>query len=211
MNQTNTFPSILAIPSSLKNSDQISIQFTINFPSSSPAPSTLIIFFPNDLDISSASCDISCTKVGSNISFGITSWSSSLTTTISSVVNGPSFKPIGDFIVQLINENNFGSLYQTKSSWINNIASTFTTNVSSADAYRGENALFKFNITSMSGKQTYIVIKFSDLFGALSVAPTGTTLLGPRSVRIDIQNQTSAFFSMTLQTPVIFGDYTFTA
>jgi len=63
----------------------------------------------------------------------------------------------------------------------------------------------------MSGKQTYIVIKFSDLFGALSVAPTGTTLLGPRSVRIDIQNQTSAFFSMTLQTPVIFGDYTFTA
>lgn len=123
------------------------MKFTINFPSNSPAPGILTIIFPSDLDISSASCDVLCTKIGSNISFSISSWSSSLVTTISAVINGPSFKPINDFILELVNENNFKSLYQIKSSWTNNIASIFTTSVSAVDAYRGENALFKFNIS----------------------------------------------------------------
>lgn len=99
MNKTNTFPSVLIVPSSLKNNEQITVKFTISFPLSSPAPGTLTIIFPNDLDISTSSCDISCTKIGNNISFSILSWSSSLVTTISGVINGPSFKPIGDFIL----------------------------------------------------------------------------------------------------------------
>lgn len=99
MNQTNNFPSVLIVPSSLKNNEQITVKFTISFPSSSPAPGTLTIIFPNDLDISASSCDISCTKIGNNISFSILSWSSSLVTTISGVINGPSFKPVGDFIL----------------------------------------------------------------------------------------------------------------
>lgn len=77
------------------------------------------------------------------------------------------------------------------------------------DAYRGENALFKFNVVSISGKQSYIIVKFSDLFGALTVPPSGASLLTSRSVRYNIQNQTSTDFSLTLQTPVVFGDYTF--
>lgn len=211
MNQTNEFSSVLIIPSSLKNNEQITVNFKINFPTNSPVNSTLTIVFPLDLDISSATCDISCTKIGNNISFNIVTWSSSLETTISNVINGPSFKPIGDFVISLANSNNFGSLYQIKPSWVNNIASSFLTSVSATDAYRGENALFKFNITTISGKQTYIVLKFSDLFGSLTVAPTGGILIGSRTVRYNIQNQTSADSSMTLQTPVVFGDYTFSA
>ena len=125
------------------------------------------------------------------------------------MLNAPSFKPIGDFIVFLVNSNNYDSLYQAKSSWTNNVASTFVTDVSTGDAYRAENALFKFKLTQLSAKQTYTIIKFNDLFTALTVAPNGAQLLGPRSVRFDIANQTSSDLSMTLQTPVVFGDYTF--
>lgn len=209
MNQTNTFLSVLVIPSSLKNDDLISVNFTINFPSSSPAPSTLTIVFPSDLDISSASCDLTCTKISNNISFNILTWSSTFTTTISNVLNAPSFKPIGDFIFHLSNTNDFESLNQIKSAWTNNLASSFTTNVNVVNAYRGENALFKFNIASLSAKQTYIIIKFNDLYGSLSTAPSGGSLIGPRTVRYNILNQSSADFSITLQTPVVFGDYSF--
>jgi hypothetical protein len=40
----------------------------------------------------------------------------------------------------------------TKASWTNNIASSFSTAVSTGNAYRGESALFKFGITSLSSK-----------------------------------------------------------
>jgi hypothetical protein len=60
-------------------------------------------------------------------------------------------------------------------------------------------------LTGLSAKQTYSVIKFNDLFGALTTAPTGATLLGPRSVRFDIVNQTSSDLTLTLVTPLVFG------
>ncbi len=107
--------------------------------------------------------------------------------------------------MNLINSLNFNSLYQIKSSWTNNIASTFTTQVSTGDSYRAENTLFKFKLTSLSGKQSYTIIKFNDLFGALTTAPTGTKLLAPRSVRFDIANQITSDLSLTLVTPIVFG------
>ncbi len=116
---------------------------------------------------------------------------------------------MADFVFALVNNNGYNSLYQAKTSWVNNIPASYVTTVSTGDAYRGENALFQFTLASLSGKQTHVVLKFNDLFAALTTAPAGSVLLTSRTVRFDITNQTTSTFSLTLQTPVIFSDYTF--
>lgn len=125
------------MPSSNKNSDIIKVNFTIGFPQNSPVPSKLSIVFPLELDISSASCDIICTKIANKIDFIISSWSSTLFLSINNVINGQSYKPIGNFELLLVGSNGFSSLYQSVSSWVNNIPSSFGTSISSGDAYRG--------------------------------------------------------------------------
>lgn len=95
-------------------------------------------------------------------------------------------------MLSLVNSNVYSSLYQTVNSWVNNVPSMFGTVVSSGDAYRGENAMFRFSLSGMSGRQTYVVINFNDLFGPLSTPPAGAILLGPRSLRFNIINQTTS-------------------
>lgn len=58
--------------------------------------------------------------------------------------------------------------------------------VSTVDGYRGESALFMFKLSQLTGKQTYTVVRFNDLFTALTVAPANSVLIGPRAVRFDI-------------------------
>lgn len=80
------------------------------------------------------------------------------------------------------------SLQSSKSGWTNNIASTFNTVVSTGDAYLGESSLFTFVLTSLSAKQSYVQIQVNDLFGDLTTAPSGATLLGVHLVSFSILN-----------------------
>ncbi len=62
----------------------------------------------------------------------------------------------------------------------------------------------------LTGKQTYVTIRFNDLFGELVGNPTGGLLVNGRLVRFDIQNLIAKEVYLQLVTPPVFGDYTFT-
>ena len=81
--------------------------------------------------------------------------------------------------------------------------------VTSNDAYRFEDALFTFSLTGLSSKQKYVNIVTNILFGELTVAPTGATLVSANEVRYDIEGESSSEISFTLRTPKYTGAYTF--
>lgn len=51
------------------------------------------------------------------------------------------------------------------------------TTVGSDMGYRGENGLFSFGITGLSGKQMFVNIRVNPNFRALTTAPTSATLV----------------------------------
>ena len=77
---------------------------------------------------------------------------------LSNVRNNPSYSPISLFTISLATNDGYASLYSTIASWTNNIPSVFSTNVTSDTGFRGENALFNFNSTLLTGKASYIVV-----------------------------------------------------
>jgi hypothetical protein len=69
--------------------------------------------------------------------------------------------------------------------------------------------LFTFSITGLSAKQSYVQIQVNDLFGDLTAAPSGGTLLGVHLVQFSIPNEALATLYMNLVNPTVFGSYTF--
>lgn len=163
-------------PSTTKNSAVISLSITYTLPTGSPS-GKIAITFPSSVSLSSASCS-GCSIVPPVINLDFDN-STSLTKNlvVSNVGNAPSYKPTGDFTITLKNLNNFGSVSQSVGGWTNTLLSAFNSVVSTANAYRGESALFTFAITSLSGRQTFVNIKFPQLFPSLTTAPSGTTLV----------------------------------
>ena len=82
--------------------------------------------------------------------------------------------------------NGYKSVYSLVTAWTNTLTSSFDTVVSSNDAYKGESALFKFQISALSGKQTYVNIKIDPLFTELTTPPTDATLISGYEVRYNI-------------------------
>lgn len=138
--------------------------------------------FPTALDISRASCSgITCSIISPSIT---TTFSNSTSTpyqisfVINGVINAASYEPIPNFMVYLNSYAGFQSLKSSIGAWTNNIASNFVTTVSTGNAYLGESALFTFLLTGLTASQTYVTIQINDLFGDLTTASSGATLLG---------------------------------
>lgn len=86
-------------------------------------------------------------------------------------------------MISLTTNDNYASLDSVISAWTNNALSIFTTVVSSNVGYRGENAQFTFDISSLTAKQTYINIKINTNFNPLTnnstTLPIGSTYISP--------------------------------
>lgn len=76
--------------------------------------------------------------------------------------------------------------------------SSFVTTVGSDMGYRGENGLFSFGITGLSGKQMFVNIRVNPNFRALTTAPTSATLVSPYEVRYSIPGEGTSQISFTL-------------
>jgi hypothetical protein len=102
MNQTTNFASISIVPTSLTNNDMINVSLVINFPLNFPSSGILTVVFPSILDLTSSSCDTNC-KISNSFRYNYSSSISSYNFTISNIKNGPSFQPIPNFIISLVN------------------------------------------------------------------------------------------------------------
>lgn len=210
MNQQADILSALVVPSSYKNNEVISVEIDYTLPARSPN-GTITLTMPDVIDISGAACSggVVCTIIPPRITIGYTNLDSSTThpytLTLSNVRNAPSFKPVGNINMTLVSSDNFPSLSTTIATWTNIQLSSFTTSVSSDVGYRGENALFTFNIVGLSGKQTYINIKININFGPLTTPPLSSSLPNPYEVRYSIVGQGTSRQSFTLRTPTYIG------
>lgn len=134
MTQTASLKSFQFYPSSYINSVTISVTFLLTMPTGAPA-GDLIIVFPTELNIQSASCT-ECTIVSPNVMLSVSS-TTNLTLMINNIVNIGSFKPISNFTVTLTSSNNYLSVVSTKSGWTNTQKSSFITTVTGNNNYRG--------------------------------------------------------------------------
>ena len=144
MNETNTLSSVTITPSSLTNSQMIGVNITISFPSNGISSGTLIVIFPDVLDISSMTCNISCLKISNNVTFSLSSQLSLLAITFSNIKNSGSYQPIPTFQIRSFTSLSYPSLSQTCPSWTNIYPSSFTSYVSTSSAYLSSPAFFKF-------------------------------------------------------------------
>jgi hypothetical protein len=140
MNQTANFISATFNPSSYTNNDIISVTSSVSLPTNSPS-GTITIAFPTSLDISSASCSgIACTVISPSIELAFDNSIATpyqLNFTVNNVKNAPSFQPLENFILYLNSTAGKQSLQSSIAGWANNNASTFTTVVTTGDAYLG--------------------------------------------------------------------------
>ena len=205
MNSTGSLVNTLVSPSSFKNSDIVSINLSLNFPSMSPT-GQLTMMVPSQLGLSSATCS-GCTIVPPLIYYNY-SGSSNLNVTISNVHNVASFKPVGGFTFRLSNGNNYASLQSSASSWTNSVSSSFVTTISGSNNYRGESNTFLFSMTSLPSSQSYVVITINSAFPALTAAPAGGSLIDSYNVKFNCNSSTCSV-SLGLINPTSIGTYSF--
>lgn len=219
MTQQSTVLSSQVVPSSYTNGDTISMKIDYILPALSPS-GTITITVPTVIDITGSTCSGTnigtCTVIPPRVTIAFTNLDRTTThassVTLANAKNAPSFKPIDSFSIVLITSDNYNSLASVLPAWNNIQLSSFSTVVSSNIGYRGENALFSFTLTGLSGKQTYVNIRININFGALNATttPIGATLVNGYEVRYNILGEGTSQKSFTLQTPIYIGDYTFT-
>jgi len=140
MNATASFTSATFNPSSYTNNDQISVVSSVSLPSNSPS-GTIIIAFPASLDISSATCSgITCNIISPKIQVAFDSSMTlpyQLNFTVNNVKNAPSFMPLDNFLIYLNSSAGYKSLQSSIAGWTNNNPSSFSTVISTGNAYLG--------------------------------------------------------------------------
>lgn len=165
----------------------------IKFPTNGIKLGNLIIIFPDVLDISNIACSINCAVMSNNVTLSLSSNInlSVLVITFNYIKNAISFQTIAPFTISFIslqNDTFYPSLAMSCPSWTNSILSTFTCVVSTTSSYLSSLVLFKFKLSSLTGKETYVTIRFNDLFGELTANPTGGQLIDGRLVMFNIEN-----------------------
>jgi hypothetical protein len=135
MTITNPFDSYILTPSSYTNSVPISITLLLSIPTNTPA-GKLTITVPSEIVITSATCT-GCTISSPYIYITIPAGTPSTTVLINNIKNVGSYKPVSSFLVGLLSNAGYASISSSVAGWTNNQPSSFTTQVSGTNNYKG--------------------------------------------------------------------------
>jgi hypothetical protein len=135
MNTTDPFTTYSLTPSSYNNSVPISISIALTLPSQSPA-GQLAILVPAELDSTLAAC-AGCTVSSPYINLTLPAATANTTIVITNIVNVGSIKPVTPFLVTLTSSAGYASLSSSIGGWTNNKLSSFSTQVTGSNNYRG--------------------------------------------------------------------------